>query len=220
MHLQGNSLILHVLTFKEKVKKALINTYWVFSAWKQDIPVCYRTQSQNKVLCPKTHPELMNRQNTVLIKQFPEHTLKTEQEIINMLFTWNGKEKSKLAGQPAEHTGPAQQSSPNGQIPNCDAVHPEPTDLETLRPPTRAAHPEERPSPSSVGTDTPGHTYMDRHLKKLSLARSSNSPRNVWELPGRPSAEAQQHKQGQESKARQNPHPTHSLCTDSRKGSL
>lgn len=41
----------------------------------------------------------MNRQNTVLIKQFPEHTQKTVHEIINMLFTWNGKEKSKLAGQ-------------------------------------------------------------------------------------------------------------------------
>lgn len=38
----------------------------------------------------------MNRQNTVLIKQFPEHTQKTAQEIINMLFTWNGKEKIKV----------------------------------------------------------------------------------------------------------------------------
>lgn len=66
----------------------------------------------------------MNRQNTVLIKQFPEHTPETVQEIINTLFTWNGKEKSKLAGQPAENTGPAPRSSTNGQIQNCDAVHP------------------------------------------------------------------------------------------------
>lgn len=90
----------------------------------------------------------MNRQNTVLIKQFPEHTRKTTQEIINMLFTWNGKEKSKLAGQPAENTGPAQQSSTNGQMHNCDAVHPESTESQALRPPKT----EERPFPSSVGT--------------------------------------------------------------------
>lgn len=156
----------------------------------------------------------MNRQNTVLIKQFPEHTQKTVQEIINMLFTWNGKGKSKLAGQPAENTGPAQPSSTNGQIQNCDAVHPEPTDLETLRPPNSAADTEERPSPSSEGTAIPAHTYMERHLKKLSLARSSKSPRNVCELPGCPSAEAQQHTQRSGEHGEGKPKP-HTLCTDS-----
>lgn len=34
-----------------------------------------------------------------------------------------------------KNMGPAQQNSANSQIQNCDAVHPEPTDLETLRPP-------------------------------------------------------------------------------------
>lgn len=152
----------------------------------------------------------MNRQNTVLIKQFPEHTRKTAQEIINMLFTWNGKEKSKLAGQPAQKHGSStakQHYQSDTKLWCCASWAYRLGDLETSQ---SAAHTEERPLSSSVGTDIPGHTYMERHLKKLSFARSSKSPRNVCELPGCPSAEVQQHR-GQESKDRESPNPTHCL---------
>lgn len=81
--------------------------------------------------------------------------------------------------------------------------------LQTWRPPSRAAHAEERPLPSPGGRASSGHTYMDRHLKKLSLARSSKSPRKVCELPGRPSAEGQQHKQRarEQGQGKPTPHP-------------